>query len=81
MTATATPNRPVPGHPAPRRPTRAHGAMALVLIALGAYPFLTGAYAERSLLWTSASFVLLLSGLFSLWIVWRAFSATRPRGR
>jgi hypothetical protein len=55
--------------------------MALVLIALGAYPFLTGAYAERSLLWNSASVVLLLSGLFSLWIIWRAFSATRPRGR
>lgn len=63
----------------PKRPTRAHGAMALVLIALGAYPFLSGAYAERSLLWNAASFVLLLSGLFSLWIIWRAFSATRPR--
>ena len=81
MSATATPRRPAAGQSTPKRPTRAHGAMALVLIALGAYPFLTGAYAERSLLWNSASVVLLLSGLFSLWIIWRAFSATRQRGR
>ena len=59
MSATATPRRPAAGQSTPKRPTRAHGAMALVLIALGAYPFLTGAYAERSLLWNSASVVLL----------------------
>ena len=63
----------------PKAPSRLHAFIALLFIGIGAAPFVTGDFRERSMLWNSASLVLLMSGIFSFLLVWKAFSMTRPR--
>ena len=64
-----------------RRPlSKAHALIAIAMIWLGAYPFYSGTYHERALIWNAAAVVLLIGGAIVLAGLWRPAPppGTRP---
>ena len=63
--------------------SKAHALIAIAMIWLGAYPFISGTYAQRSLMWNGAAVVLLICGFGILTGFWRpaAPPGTSPEGR
>jgi hypothetical protein len=62
------------------KPAWHHWAFALALLTLGGYSFVTGEFQTRSVLWNSASFMLLLLGALRLWTLWKGIPAEAIRG-
>lgn len=59
--------------------SKAHALIAIAMIWLGAYPFYSGAYHERSLLWNGAAAILLIAGLGMLVRLWRPAAPSGTR--
>lgn len=63
----------------PAKPLWLHWTVAVAMLVLGVYPFVSGEHENRSLMWNSAAFVLILFGLLRVWMLMKGIPEARMR--